>query len=124
MSYKKHGRLRPLPQLPIILLGHLFVNKKRTEEKLRALITGYGNQKDTKYLFSFLSVYGEKERIEREWFAEVREVVFDGVTAYIPEGYDPYLTFLYGDYMTPPPEDKRISHHDAVFISFTEEFKK
>ncbi|MBR3593576.1 MAG: LicD family protein [Clostridia bacterium] len=124
MSYKKHGRLRPLPQLPLIFLGHLFINKKRTEKKLHALITKHSSRKDTKYLFNFLSIYGEKERIEREWFAEVREVDFDGVTAYIPEGYDPYLTFLYGDYMTPPPEDKRVSHHDVVFMSFTEEFKK
>ncbi len=124
MSYKKDGKLRPITQLPIIFLGHLLVNKKKTQKKLNALITRYNEDKDSKYLFSFLSVYGEKERIEREWFASLREVDFGGVRAYIPEGYDPYLSFLYGDYMTPPPEDKRISHHDAIFISFSEEYKK
>jgi len=34
-------------------------------------------------------------------------------------GYQQYLTNLYGDYMTPPPPEKRVSHHDfrACWIS-------
>ena len=28
---------------------------------------------------------------------------------------DSYLKKLYGDYMTPPPEKEKISHHDSVF---------
>ncbi len=124
MSYKKDGKLRPLPQLPLILAGHLFVNKARTKKKLNAVITKYNSQNDTEFLFNFLSIYGEKERVERKWFTDLKKVDFGGVGAYIPEMFDEYLTFLYGDYMTPPPEDKRISHHDMIFMSFTEEYKK
>lgn len=35
----------------------------------------------------------------------------------IPQNYDAYLTHFYGDYMTPPPEDKRAMHDfDAYWI--------
>ncbi|MBE6766321.1 MAG: LicD family protein [Ruminococcaceae bacterium] len=124
MSYKKNGHMRPFYQLPLIFAGHTLFSKNRIKKKLHRVITRYSAKTDTKYLFNFLSIYGEKERVEREWFQSLREVSFDGVRAYIPEGYDAYLTFLYGDYMTPPPEDKRVSHHDVVFMSFSEEYKK
>ncbi len=123
MSFKKGGRLRPLFQLPLILAGHLFVNKARTQRKLHRVITQYNALCDSsKYLMNFLGNWGKRERVEREWFGKIKTVDFQGVSAYIPENYDPYLTYLYGDYMTPPPEDKRMSHHDAIFISDCEEY--
>lgn len=36
---------------------------------------------------------------------------FDGLKAPVYAGYDEILTQQYGDYMTPPPEDKRTSGH-------------
>ena len=32
----------------------------------------------------------------------------------IPVGYDIYLKTAFGDYMTPPPIEKQVPHHDAV----------
>ena len=29
-----------------------------------------------------------------------------------PVGYEEYLENTFGDYMTPPPEDRRVSHHN------------
>ena len=44
-------------------------------------------------------------------FFPVREAVFEGVKAYIPNDYDTYLRALYGDtYMQLPPMDKRERH--------------
>ena len=37
--------------------------------------------------------------------------VFEGREYSIPTGYDHILTEQFGDYMTMPPEDKRITHH-------------
>ena len=123
LSFKKGDKLRPLPQLPLILAGHLFVRKKKSQQKLTDLITKYNEDKNSRYLFNYLSVYGKKERIEREWFLPA-EIDFDGIKCYIPEKYDAYLSFLYGDYLTPPPENKRSSHHGPFFMSLTEEYKK
>jgi lipopolysaccharide cholinephosphotransferase len=35
-----------------------------------------------------------------------------------PKNYDSYLTKIYGDYMTPPPEDKRSCGHHIIQIEF------
>ncbi len=51
-----------------------------------------------------------KDRLPAEWFEEVTELPFEGQLYKVPKEYDKILTYIYGDYMTPPPEDKRISH--------------
>lgn len=45
-----------------------------------------------------------------EWFSDVVELPFEDTTVTVPRDYDAYLTLLYGDYMTPPPESARTSH--------------
>ena len=47
-------------------------------------------------------------------FAERELHKFESQEFYICKGYDAFLTQCYGDYMTPPPEDKRITHHSFV----------
>lgn len=37
----------------------------------------------------------------------LEKVVFDDLDVFIPDNYDEILSRIYGDYMTPPPEDKR-----------------
>ena len=39
---------------------------------------------------------------------------FEGTEMPIPIGYDAYLSTAFGDYMTPPPADKQVPHHDAL----------
>lgn len=56
--------------------------------------------------------YGERERILSKDLLPRIKASFEGRDFYAPEGYDQYLRNLYGDYMTMPPEGKRVSHHD------------
>lgn len=51
-----------------------------------------------------------------EWFTNTIDAPFEGRTVKIPLDYDSYLTLLYGDYMTPPPEDKRVMLHTEYFV--------
>lgn len=46
-----------------------------------------------------------------EWYGDGVTVVFEGMPLTAPTEYDKLLTQIYGDYMTPPPEDKREGHH-------------
>lgn len=42
----------------------------------------------------------------------------------IPVGYNEYLNMAFGDYMTLPSQDKRISHHDIIFLDLENSYKK
>lgn len=59
-----------------------------------------------------------KERYESNWFDEMKYVDFEGYKFPIPVKYHEYLTHLYGDYMTPPPVDKRVDRHRICHIDF------
>ena len=48
----------------------------------------------------------DKEKFEKFIYAD-----FEGRKYKIPAGYDEWLTKLYGDYMTPPSEKGKLSHH-------------
>ena len=52
----------------------------------------------------------------REWFEGIRLVPFEGMQAPVPGGNDKLLTMIYGDYMTPPPEEGRVSVHHHWFV--------
>ena len=41
---------------------------------------------------------------------------FESIEVYGVENADEYLTRLYRDWRKLPPEDKRVSHHDFLFI--------
>ena len=47
----------------------------------------------------------------REWLGTPKVVPFEDTVINVPENYDAYLSYIFGDYMTPPPEDKRQGHH-------------
>ncbi len=44
-------------------------------------------------------------------FKTGEEAEFEGRTYTIPKGYHEWLTNFYGDYMTLPPEESRVTHH-------------
>lgn len=52
--------------------------------------------------------------VPREGSEQVTEVPFEDMTAMIPKGYDRVLTVVYGDYMTLPPEEKRMPTHGEL----------
>jgi lipopolysaccharide cholinephosphotransferase len=49
--------------------------------------------------------------IEKRWIEKAVLLDFEGKLYPAPIGYDEALTRKFGDYMTPPPEDKRVAHN-------------
>ena len=58
---------------------------------------------------------------KKEWFMDYeREADFEGIKVRIPNGFDEYLTQIYGDYMQLPPEEKRHSNHGCSYLNLKE----
>lgn len=82
-------------------------------EKIEELAKLYSNE-DSEYVGCVVAGYGEKETYHRSLYARQIKVPFEEYVFAIPQGYDEYLTCLYGDYMKLPPIEKRITRHDFV----------
>lgn len=54
---------------------------------------------------------GEREILERDWFRETIDLVFENRKYKAPIGADQYMKRLFGDYMKMPPVEQRVSHH-------------
>lgn len=59
---------------------------------------------------SMVTHYGEREKMPAEVFDHPIELDFEDMKCPAPNGYDLYLTRLYGDYMQLPPESARGRH--------------
>lgn len=64
-------------------------------------------------VYSSYSRCAEKEVFPREIFDNYKMIPFEGKEFRAPIECDVYLSALYGDYMTLPPADKQISHHNS-----------
>lgn len=56
----------------------------------------------------------------RAWFEDFMMVPFEDFEVKVPVGYDDYLRFMYGDYMTPPPIEQQKSDHTMSYINLSE----
>ncbi len=77
--------------------------------KIVKQITSMGEKEKTDY---FIDSWGRKD-FKAEWFDGYEIKSFEGIQVKAPKGWDEFLTCLYGDYMTLPPEKDRV-HHDMI----------
>lgn len=77
----------------------------------------------SKYVLNVYGIYKEKEIAERRVLGTPKLYDFEDTQLYGVENADEYLTKIYGDYMTPPPEDKR-GGHSISYIDFNMPYKK
>ena len=61
---------------------------------------------------ALVGVYGSKEILPREAFSVGVDMPFEDGIFSAMVGWNDYLSSLFGDYMTLPPPEKRITHHD------------
>lgn len=52
----------------------------------------------------------ERYSMPKKWFLERAEYEFEGRTFWGIKDYDSFLKYMYNDYMTLPPEEKRLPH--------------
>lgn len=86
--------------------------------KLEQEMQRYNGQK-TRKIVAIGGSYGYwKESILREWVDQTCQLPFEDTEFAVPGNYTAYLEYFYGDYMTPPPEDKRGDRHRIIEVDF------
>ncbi len=92
-----------------------FIFKPISTQKLVRLqqkIMKWENRKEAKYCISFGARYGmRKQTMLKSVFLPATQVEYEGKMYDAPGNYEFYLKRVYGDYMTLPPEDKRVTHN-------------
>ena len=102
----------------ILKIMSAFFSREGLVKKLDNEITRYNNQ-NTGDIVNIGGAYGyKKETIKADWVRETVEIPFEDMTISAPVDYIKYLETFYGDYMTPPPEDKRYNRHSIKEIDF------
>ena len=83
----------------------------------KKLMTHFENT-DAKYYLNYGSRYDfVKETIPIIEFEPYTQLEFEGKMYNVPRNWDLYLSRIYGDYMTLPPVEKRVTHYPQ-YISF------
>lgn len=93
-----------------------FINTKKAWLKLDTALKKYQNEKCNR-LINFCGFWGIKELFPKSIYEETREYDFEDIKLVGPENFDYVLKQMYGDYMTPPPENKRDHHHIRILHS-------
>jgi lipopolysaccharide cholinephosphotransferase len=93
--------LRPIPFPTLMSWLQAAIQLSRNDESTNVVIIG------SPYSY-------RRECLARRYFNNRIELMFGGHSASAPAMWHEYLTHLYGDYMTPPPEDERGKWHAVV----------
>lgn len=102
----------------VLKIMSAFYSHDKLVEKLENEIQKYNGTK-TEDIVNIGGAYGyKKETIKAEWVRETVEIPFEDMTISAPVDYIKYLETFYGDYMTPPPEDKRYNRHSVTELDF------
>lgn len=88
---------------------------RRAIKNLEKLAQKYPFETSPRIVCAVWGLYGKGEIINKDTFENLIEADFENKKFYIMPNYDDYLSGIYGDYMTPPPENKRNSHHVIAY---------
>ncbi len=107
---KSRGLIRSAAKLLVMGLHRLYGAGRICRRMIRTAQMHRGAKPDFSGCFVW-PIYGQREIIPAEAFAETVYLDFEGVRFPAPVGYDAYLRSLYGDYTQDPPKEKQCTHH-------------
>lgn len=96
-----------------------FTSKRRLLQRILKMESGWNKTEGDRYVsYTELGMY----MYPRKWFEEYVILPFEGVDVRVSKYYHEYLTYIYGDYMTPPPieQQKPEGPHGKYYVNFDE----
>ena len=102
----------------------LLVMSQKKKEKIRkrfANIEKKWSEEHGDMVMTHTCIYSlRKELFPKQWFRDFIYADFEDIQIRLSKENDRYLTQLFGDYMTPPPESKRVSEHSHYYLNLKE----
>ena len=99
--------------IPFWVLSKL-IRRDTLKKKYTEAMTCANSEKPVYYYGNVKAISCGEHPIPAECYDSMIEMPFENENFKVPVGYDRILTCLYGDYMTPPPEDKRGNRHGII----------
>lgn len=65
-----------------------------------------------------------KEKVPAVWYGKGADAVFEGMEVVIPEDYDSFLRYRFGDYHADLPEEKRVPSHIPEKVDTEQSYMK
>ena len=90
-------------------------DKNKWRKKIDDLLKKQNMEKCDK-IMSFMGVKLQKEIFPKKIYDDLVDYEFEDIYMKGPVEYDKVLSQLYGDYMSLPPKEKRISHPMEILI--------
>lgn len=98
-------------KIGLFLIPLPFLKRNLTKEMIKY------NHIETEKVAALGSPFGYfQEQTNKEWVGEQINLIFEGTRFSCPTGYENYLNSHYGDYMTLPPVENRVSGHGVLKV--------
>ena len=108
----RRGGLRGLVRLG--LAGALLLVPDAVLKRLRERVFGWLGDHPTGHIAVITSIYGVKEIFASRVFASAIPMRLGPLKVPVPQGWQEYLSQVYGDFMTLPPLEDRRQHHPVL----------
>ncbi len=119
---EKHGGIMKLGSQALLALVPSKKLRYKIWKKAEAEMTKYTKEESDGITELCSGPYYMKKKYPISSFEDALWLPFEETELPIPVGYDDYLKTAFGDYMTPPPVEKQVAHHDAVLIDLEKSY--
>lgn len=99
------------------------MNLSKLHERQEKIITAYPYSA-SEVVGNYLGSYGIKEFVSKKIFGTPKLYAFEDTELNGVEDADSYLSSIYGDYMTLPPEEKRINTHQYYYVDLNKPYRE
>ena len=119
---EKHGEIMKLGSQVLLALVPSKKLRYKIWKKAEAEMTKYTKEESDGITELCSGPYYMKKKYPISSFEDALWLPFEETELPIPIGYDAYLKTAFGDYMTPPPVEKQVGHHDAVLVDLEKSY--
>ena len=119
---EKHGGIMKWGSQVLLALIPSKKLRYKIWKKAEAEMTKYTKEESDGITELCSGPYYMKKKYPISSFEDALWLPFEETELPIPIGYDDYLRTAFGDYMTPPPVEKQVAHHDAVLVDLEKSY--